>query len=149
MARVLGTTRNSLTLFDNISNSEIILYYRNPTTAERNGYANMAMQRKRNKIKFNQAKARLTYGLAILLGFREGDFVRSEGGREVTFSSDKESPHYKPDWKEELEKGAADLVMLLAAHVFDVSAEIQDEEEEEYPDDEEDADPNSGKTLLR
>lgn len=146
MARVLGTTRNSVTLSDNISNSEIVLYYRNPTTAERNGYANMAMQRKRNKIKFNQAVARLKYGLVILLGFREGDFVRSEGGKEVPFSSDKASPHYLPGWKEELEKGAADLVMLLAAHVFDVSAEIQDNDDGGQEEAEEDADPNSGKT---
>ena len=124
MARIIGTANNSLKIHDNISDSDIVLFYRSPTTSERTGYANMSVQRRRNKVTLHQAEARLKYGLLILTGFREGDFVRDAGGRPEVFSSDPGSAHYRSNWKEEIEEGAADLVMLLAAHVFDVSAEI-------------------------
>jgi len=132
MARNISTSGiNELKIHDNISDSDILLYYRAPTTAERNGYHNMAIQRKGRKIRFRQPEARLHYGLKILSGFREGDFVRDVNGRPEPFSSDSGSPAYLPSWKDEIEKGAADLVMLLAAHVFDSSAEIDEPEEDE------------------
>lgn len=146
MPRAIGALNNSLKIHDNISDSEIVLYYRHPTTLERTGYHNMAIQRKRNKVKLQQAEARMKYGAQILTGFREGDFVREESGRTVAFSSDQTSPNYRADWKEELEKWAADLIMLLAAHVFDASAEI-DEQDVADPDvHEDDAPGNSPET---
>ena len=132
MARNTSTTgSNELKIHDNVSDSDIVLFYRTPTTSERQGYQNMALQRKGKKVNFNQAEARLTYGLKILTGFREGDFVRDALGAAVPYSSDKNSPHYLEEWKKELEAGASDLVMLLAAHVFDASAEIVDNEDGE------------------
>ncbi|RJX20292.1 MAG: hypothetical protein C4563_06435 [Desulfobulbus sp.] len=146
MPRILGTATNSLHIHDNISDSDIVLYYRNPTTSERTGYANMAVQRKRNKVTLHQAEARMKYGMLILTGFREGDFVRDAGGRPEVFASDPASPRYRADWKEEIEKGAADLVMLLAAHVFDVSAEIDEPDDIDQGEGGEEAPGNSGET---
>lgn len=139
--------RNELTIHDNMSDSDIVLYYRTPTTKERQAYANLSVQRKGRKIKINTAEARLKHGLRILTGFREGDFVRSEGGKEIPYSWDKGSPNYLPTWKEEIERGAADLVMLLAAHVFDGSAEINMDDDDDGADIVgDDADPNSAQT---
>jgi len=122
---------NELKIHDNMSDSDIVLFYRTPETSERQAYQNLALQRKGKNIKFNQAEARLVHGLKILTGFREGDFTRDVNGeKNVPYSSDKSSPHYLETWKEEVEAGAADLVMLLAAHVFDASAEINAGEEE-------------------
>lgn len=144
MARnISGTTNNELRLRDNMSGSEIVLYYRTPTTGERNGYQNMAIQRRRNKVVMNQANARLEYGLKILTGFRSGDFVRNVGGKAVGFSSNPAADDYLPSWKDELKQGADDLIMLLAAHVFDGSAEIDmPEDDDDGGIEEDDADPN-------
>lgn len=139
MPRLLGLAVNELKIHDNISNSDLVLYYRNPTTAERQRYANEAVQRKRNKIVTNIPEARLKWGQQILTGFREGDFMRMSGGKPAAMSSDQASPAYYDKWREELEAHAADLLMLLAAHVFDSSAEAE-EPEEDLPGD--DADPN-------
>ncbi len=134
MARVLGAQQNTLRLWDNISDSELELHYRTPTTSERQGYANMVVQRHRNKVRYRQAEARLKYGLLILTGFREGDFARIKDGRPVPISADPASEHYVQDWKAHLERDAADVVMLLAAHVFDASTEIAAAEEEDGED---------------
>jgi len=132
MARNTSTTgNNELKIHDNVSDSDIVLFYRTPTTSERQGYQNMALQRKGKKVNFNQAEARMTYGLKILTGFREGDFVRDVLGAAAPYSSDRNSQNYLEEWKKELEAGASDLIMLLAAHVFDASAEIVDAEDGE------------------
>jgi len=119
-----GDQVNELRLFDNISQSEIVLYYRMPTTTELTGYANESIQRRRGKIVFQQPQARLKYGARILTGFRAGDFERKQGGAYVPMASDPQSEHYAADWKEHLVKYAPDLIMVLAAHVFDAPAEI-------------------------
>lgn len=130
MPRNTSTTgNNELKIRDNVSDSDIVLFYRTPTTKERQEYQNMALQRKGKQIKFNQAEARLVAGLKILTGFREGDFVRDVMGQSVPYSADPNSPHYLEGWKAEVEAGASDLVMLMAAHVFDASAEIVDPED--------------------
>jgi len=132
MARNTSTTgNNELKIHDNVSDSDIVLFYRTPTTKERQEYQNLALQRKGKKVTFNQAEARLVSGLKILTGFREGDFVRDVLGAAQPYSSDKNSPHYLEEWKTEVEAGASDLIMLLAAHVFDASAEIVDPEDGE------------------
>ena len=141
MARREASGRNQVTIHDNISNTEILFFYRTPTTSELEGFSNMSIQRRGKKIRFRQAEARLQYGLKILTGIRDGDFERLDNGRYVPISSDEGSPHYYPQWKEWLRDNAADLVMLLGLHVFDNSAEI------EVDDAEDDAAPNSSETL--
>lgn len=126
MPRRTGTEHNELKIHDNISNSDIILYYRDPDTAERSGYQNESLQRRRSRIVFRTAEARLKYGAKILTGFRSGDFERKIDGRWVPMASDPQSEHYFEDWKAHLVKHAGDLIMLLAAHVFDAPAEVEE-----------------------
>ena len=144
MARREATERNVLDIHDNLSGTDIRFFFRNPTTAEMEAYNNMAVQRKRKKVKFQHAQARLKYGLRVLTGIREGDFERKSGNAWVPLSSDQGSPNYYPEWKQWLMDNAADLVMLLGMHVFDASGEI-----EEGPDagEEEGEDPNSPPPL--
>lgn len=126
MPRSIDNEINELKICDNISNSTLVLYYRQPTTQERAAYANESVQRKRNKIVTRIAETRLKYGAMILEGFREGDFTRKRDGRTVPMSSDPQSPQYVPDWKDQVVAGAGDIVMLLAAHVFDAPAETEE-----------------------
>ena len=141
MARGEATSRNELHLHDNLSDTPIVFYYRMPTTREREGFSNEAIQRKGKKIKFRQAETRLKYGLKVLTGIRKGDFERMVDGKPVAFASDANDPEYFKDWKVWLKDHAADLVMLLGAHIFEGSAEIEE------PDEDEDAAPNSSETL--
>lgn len=142
MPRRIGEEVNALEIHDNISNSDIVLHYRNPTTAERSGYANECIMRKRNRVEYRQAEARLKYGLKILTGFRAGDFERKPDGKWVPMSSEEGADNYFADWKEHLKKHAADLIMLLAAHVFDGSAEINDPDDDNEDSPAEDAEKN-------
>lgn len=131
MPRRIGEETHSLTIHDNISNSDIVLHYRSPATADRSGYANECIQRKRNKVEYRQAETRLKYGLKILTGFRAGDFERKAGGKWVPMSSEEGAENYFAAWKAHLKKHAGDLIMLLAAHVFDGSAEVNDPDDDD------------------
>lgn len=125
MARSILDEINELRLYDNISSSTIVLFYRDPTTAERTAYANESVQRKRNKIITRIPETRIKFGAMVLTGFREGDFIGKKDGQKTPMSSDSSSPNYFPDWKEQITQKAADLLMLLATHVFDGSAETE------------------------
>lgn len=129
MARREAVERNELKINDNISGTIITLYHKMPTTEERQRYQNMAVQRLKNKVKFQQTEARLKFGLEILVGFKEGDFERKVDGKDVPMASEPGSANYYEDWKPWVQANAADLVMLMAAHVFDSPAEIDDGED--------------------
>jgi len=129
MARIMDEGLNTLKIRDNISNSELEVYYRQPTTEERAAFSNESIQRTRNKLLFRTAQARQKFGLKILSGIREGDFIIKKGGKDVPLVSDKKSPNHDPNWKELMMKYAADIVEVLAAHVFEASAEALDEDE--------------------
>lgn len=118
MPRTLNDQRCEVTFFDRLSNSKITLYYRMPTTEERIAYANAQILRKDGKVKNNTGEARIKYGLAILTGFKDGDF---EKGENQPLSADPKSPHYDPAWKTVIKQYASDIVSLLAVHVFDAS----------------------------
>lgn len=141
MPRYLGVADNVLSLHDNLSDSDIEFTYRPPTTKERTDYAAEAVTRKGKKIKFAVAENQIKYGLKILTGIRDGDFVApGPDGEPEPLSSDPKSPHFKPDWKKTLETHAADLVQLVGMRVFDNSAFIMTAEDEEEPENEEAAD---------
>jgi hypothetical protein len=118
MPRLLNDKPCEVVFQDRISNSEITLYYRLPTTEERIAYANAQIIRKGNTIKNNMGEARSKYGLLILTGFKDGDFEKEEGR---PLASDPKSPHYDPAWKSYLRQFASDIVSLLAIHVFEAS----------------------------
>lgn len=131
MARRLSDDKNTLKINDNISGSDIVFTYRMPTTKERTDYSNMAVRRKRNKVEFKSSEARQNYGLRILDGIRDGDFEIKKSGKYVPISSDPESKNYDKDWKKHIEKHAIDLIEILAAHVFEGSADIDDGESQD------------------
>jgi hypothetical protein len=143
MARKLGETNNSVLIRDNLSETDVRLFYRIPTTAERVSYSNESFRRKGGKIINQAVETRLKYGLKIVTGIRDGDFERSVDNRWLPISSDPNHPDYAKDWKEFLEKYASDLVQLLSLRVFEASAQIAEEPEPEEPDNGEDLDPNA------
>ena len=130
MPRIMDDGLNTLKIWDNISNMELEVYYRRPTTEERAAFSNESIRRTRNKLLFRTAQARQKFGLKILAGIREGDFIIKKGGKDVPIASDPKSPHHDPEWKDLMMKYASDIVELLAAHVFEASAEIMNEEED-------------------
>lgn len=134
MARRESNKRNELKINDNISGSIITLYFRMPTPSERQGYSNMAVQRQGRKIKFLQSEARLKYGMAIISGFGDGDFERTVDGAYLPMSCEPGSDGYFEGWRDWVQENADDLVMLLAAHVYDSPAEIADDDENENED---------------
>ena len=142
MPRRLSDTPNELKIYDNLSDSGIVFYYRMPTTQERVAYSNACVFRKGKKIVNKTPEARQKYGLAILTGIRDGDFEVKKNGKWAPLSSDSGSEHYDPDWKSHVQRHASDLVELLAAQVFDASARISRNEDEEEEEDGEDIEKN-------
>ena len=128
MARVFSKKPNKLVLHDNISNSEIVVFYRTPTTKEVASYTNGMNKRVRNKIVNCTGETRQKYGKMILEGFREGDFAEEIDGKEVLFSSDSKSPHFNEEWKEKIGKYAPDIIETLAIHAFENTSSTEDEE---------------------
>jgi len=129
MARRECDDFNELTIRDNISDSDVTLFYRMPSTKERQEYQNATIRRHGNKVEFNHAAARLKSGLAVLTGFKVGSFERLVDGKYVAFTWADGQPDFYPEWKEWIRKNASDLVMLMAARVFDASATIPGAEE--------------------
>jgi len=129
MARRLGDELNEMRFQDNLSGSEIVLLYRMPTTRERVAYTNEAYQRKGRKVINRTVETRMKYGLAILGGFREGDFERKVGADWKPIASDSASDNYFPEWKAHVEKYASDLVEHLAIRVFELPVQIPEEDE--------------------
>ncbi len=147
MPRRLGNEHNTLKIQDNVSNSEIHLYYRMPTTKENVNFTNNMTKRKGNKIVNNIGAVRQKYGARILMGFREGDFEKPDGkGGYVIFSSDQNSKLFDPDWKKHVKKSANDLIEFLAMHVFEASAKKVAAEDPEEGDD--DFDDEEGENII-
>jgi len=59
---------------DNLSGTEIVLFYRTPITKERVAYANEAYQRRGRKVVNRIVETRIKYGLKILRGIPGGGF---------------------------------------------------------------------------
>jgi hypothetical protein len=130
MPRIMDDSLNTLKIFDNISNSDLEVQYRSPTTEERAAFSNQSIKRTRNKLTFRTAQARQKFGLMILTGIREGDFIIKKGGKNVPLASDPKSPNYDQKWKEIMMKYASDIIEVLAAFVFEGSAEAEDKDED-------------------
>lgn len=150
MARIFTDEPNELRLHDNLSDSTIVLYHRTPTAAEQAAYTNGMTKRVRNKLINCTGEQRQKNGLAILTGFREGDFLKPGspdsphwdadcGG--VRFSSDKNAGSYDPEWKKLVGKYAPDLVEALAIHAFEMTS-TRDDDAIDLDDDGNATDPN-------
>ncbi|MDI6853153.1 MAG: hypothetical protein QME75_06050 [Deltaproteobacteria bacterium] len=114
MARILGEERHVLELQDPVSGSVITLYYRRPTSEERVAYQLSAYRIEGGERRFCLGETRLKFGLAILDGFEQGNFLIQEKGELVPLD-----PERHPDWQEKLLKHAPDLVSFLAQQVFE------------------------------
>ena len=136
MARILGVEKHYVTVRDNISGTEIEFQYRMPTTSEREKYSNKSVQRVRNETVFKLAATRQQFGAAILTGIRDGDFQIEENGKVTALSSNPNSEGYRADWKEKVAESAPDLIQLLAAHVFEGSAEVVSKKDDDPEGDE-------------
>jgi hypothetical protein len=124
--RVLGTKENKLILQDNLSGSEITLFYRMPTTQEVNAYANGMVTRKGNKLQRTLGEMRQLHGTKILTGVGEGSFGRMVEGKVVPLSSNPASANFDQDWKRQVAEQAPDIVEALAIHVFEVSVQVSE-----------------------
>jgi len=124
MAFCLGQVENKLKIKHNLSNTEIELSYRLPTTEERIAYRNDQIKRIGENIEANTGAVRIENGISILTGIRTGDFEIIENGKKSIISSDTNDPAYRKDWKNVLKTYASDLIELLAVRVFDNSAQI-------------------------
>ncbi|WKZ32924.1 MAG: hypothetical protein QY316_00525 [Thermodesulfobacteriota bacterium] len=115
MRELTRSEKNTLTVLDSRSGSEIELYYRNPTSREEALYQSRLMKKKGGKIVVRSFDVRAEFGLKILTGFRTGDF--GVGGEPI--SSDPNDPNYRDDWKMIVAEGASDIVRTLALAVFE------------------------------
>jgi hypothetical protein len=116
MARELQqSNKNELKILDSISGSEIVLYYRLPTTRERIAFNKSCFKEKGGKLINHTVAARAAGGEMVLAGIRDGDFVY--GG--TPLSSDPNSPNYREDWKALVKETAGDLLIALGMTVFE------------------------------
>lgn len=132
MPRILGAAQNSLRINDPQGGEPITLFYRNPTNKERAQYQTSTFKvRGAGRVEIKTFETRLEFGLRIITGFKEGDFLIEENGQPVPFSSWEGARHYRADWKALLEKNAGDLICFLAAFVFDGVTSATEEETHE------------------
>lgn len=131
MPRELSSKPCEVTFYDRLSDSNITLYYRMPTTEERIKYSNSLVQKRLNKIESTIGQARIKAGANIILGFKEGAFSLPDKG---LISSEPASKNYDPQWKDFIKQYASDILETLAVHVFEAplsSGEAKPEEDGE------------------
>lgn len=131
MARLIGCDQNTMLIKDNLSDTVFAMGYTMPTTKQRQRYSNMSYKRKGRKVENCLHEARLWGGLEILTSIREGDWEHLVNGKPTPFSSDPKSENYIDIWKDLVEHGGADILMLLGARVFEGSVEVPAPEEDE------------------
>ncbi len=106
---------NKLFIKDAVSDTQIELSYRMPTTQEMVQYQARQVHRVNGKVVLKPFETRLEFGLKILTSIREGDF--GYDGKPI--SCDLNSEHYREDWKALLKESAADIITTLALTVFE------------------------------
>lgn len=114
MPRYLGDERLCLRMRDPLSGSVVTLYFRRPTTEERVAYQLSIFQLEGGDRRLRLGETRLKFGLTILEGFEQGDFLIEEDGETVPLD-----PKRHPDWKERLREFAPELPAFLAQQVFE------------------------------
>lgn len=145
MARGEKTKGNFLQLQDNISDSVLGVYYRTPTTKERQLYINKKSFREGKKLKDNSAANRVNFGKRIITGLRDGDFIRTnEEGNEQPISTDKVSENYYEEWKDWMVEHCSDVLTVLSGRVFEVSVTTYVQDEDDGDDDGDDDDDGDG-----
>jgi len=134
MPRELTTEKLKLTFYDRLSDSDLELFYRLPTTEEQVAYDNSLVERKRNKINTTVGDARMKYGSKILTGVGDNSFTHEKNGKIVPLHSREDSECYAPDWKAKVVKMAPDVISKLGFVVFEGSLERADNEDADESD---------------
>lgn len=93
------------------------LYYRTPTVPEIQRYKSATVKVKDGKVKYklDDVRLKMQFGAIVLTGIREGDF----GVKGEPISSDQNSKHYAPQWKQLIYEKFPQLIVALATVVFD------------------------------
>ena len=121
MPRRENNNNDLLLLQDNLSDSVLGIYYRQPTTKERQAYLNKRSIRQGNRFVDNSAACRVESGKRIITGLRDGDFERRvEGGNYRPIATNRDSADYYEAWPEWMEKHCSDVLTALAVRVFEV-----------------------------
>lgn len=135
MARRESSKKNLILLQDNLSDSTLGIYYRTPTTKERQAYINKSSVKRRNKFIDNSSANRVSFGKQILTGLREDDFERNIGkDKYQPISSDQSSENYYEDWKGWMEEHCSDVLTALSIRVFELSVTPGREEDDDEDD---------------
>lgn len=114
--RVLGKNiKCEMSFYDSVSETDLTLFYRLPTVIERIKYSNEIYTQQNNKLVLNP-NVRVNYALKIVTGIGENQFCDDNN---KAISSDENSENYNPEWKQLIEEGAAELLMVLAYRVFE------------------------------
>ena len=120
MARRETIESNLLVMRDNLSDSMLGVYYRQPATSERQDYINKRSVRQGKRFVDNSAACRVKFAKKIITGLRDGDFERpDEHGGWRGISSNPQSPDYLENWQDWMEANAADVLTALAVRVFE------------------------------
>ena len=122
MGRKIGKDlKNVVKIRDPQTGDWIVLYYRSPKAEEMVSYfANIDRDRYQEML----AERRINFALdqGIITGFEEGCFEKeNEEGKFIKFSYDQTKPNYDSAWKEHLKEGAADILTIFSAQVFEAS----------------------------
>ena len=104
-----NSDQRKMTIFDSRSASNIELWYGDSRPEEETFYKSKYLGLK------DMMRARLRFGLAVVSGFREGDF----GLKGKPISSNKESSYYHRKWKKLLGERASDLILTFAEAIFE------------------------------
>ena len=123
--RVIGPkVINEMVVADPMSGDQLILYYRSPTTEERQQYVSDLFLQEDGKVKDNTQIARLKWGLELLTGIGDQTLALTIDGETRPVHNNPESEHYRADWKELMREYAADLPVFLALRVFEALRQI-------------------------
>ena len=131
MARIESDKPSLLKIRDNLSQSDIELYYRTPTPIERQKYGKPKENIKKGNLKSNIQDLSLAGGKAILVGIGEKCFGYEKDGKTIYISSDPESPDYEETWKKRVIRVGSDLVQLLGRQVFYGSGEVEENDDDD------------------
>jgi hypothetical protein len=156
----IGMDVYPINVTDELSGDPILFQMRMPGAKMRNKYNNKSIVRRGRKTEFNAALARVEYGMKLLVGIREGDFlippkehenyenlqdsltsVEDSDLKFLNIASDQSSPFYTSQWKEHVEKYGNDLIEAAASKLFDNPASVEDQNVD-VEDDEEDIEKN-------
>jgi hypothetical protein len=125
------STSDLILLRDNLSDSTLGIYYRQPTTKERQAYINRRQVRQGNKFVDNTVANRVASGKLIMTGLRDGDFERADGDSYRPISSSPGAENYYPNWADWMEEHCSDVLVALAIRVFELPVTTWSKEADE------------------